>query len=336
MFQLDSQTMDLINKTCNGKKHIKLTVGFFKEGNTAIRVFGEHGETAAESHTYEIGSITKTFTASLLSNYIFENKMQLNDSIQKYIAGLNANNYYPTLRRIATHTAGYSLIYPFSQREYLNLTIDMILGKNQGVNPLRMDLDKMKMLIHKSRLSDTDYKWKYSNFGYSLLGYATGVVSGRGYWDTMNDFLSDELGLSHTYLGTNHNKNLLGFGTKNQKLGNWHWDKHNLIAPAGAISSTAEDLLAYAKLNMYEEKPYFMLCHQKHGRGPQNYEMGLAWWLRQENNYIMEHGGGTGCFSSYLAIDKGKKAASVVLANYRLGINSDKKIGLSILEGLQK
>ncbi|GLC79580.1 serine hydrolase domain-containing protein [Lacrimispora brassicae] len=335
MFQLDSKTMDLINKTCKGKKHIKLTVGFFNDGNTAIKVFGEQGELPAESCIYEIGSITKTFTASLLSKYIFENKMQLNDSIQKYIAGLDTNNYYPTLRRIATHTAGYSPTYPISQREYLNLIIDMILGKNQGINPLQMDLDCMKMLIQKTRLRDTDYRWNYSNFGYSLLGYGAGIVSGKGYWDTMKDFLSTEFGLSHTYLGTYDNKNLSGFGTKNQECGNWHWEKSNLTAPAGAISSTAEDLLTYAKLNMYEEKPYFLLCHQKHSNGPGNYDMGLGWWLRQNNNNIMEHGGGTGCFSSYLAIDKSKKVASVVLANYRLGFDSDKKIGISVLEHLK-
>ena len=78
------------------------------------------------------------------------------------------------------------------------------------------------------------------------------------------------------------------------------------------------------------------LCHQNHAKGPKKYEMGLAWWLLKENNNVLVHGGGTGCFSTFLAIDKSKKVASVVLANYRLGIASDQKIGFSILENLQK
>ncbi len=336
MFQLDKKTLDLIKKTCKGKKHIKLTVGFIIDGEIVIKVFNEDGETDSEGYTYEIGSITKTFTASLLSKYVFENKMQLNDSIQKYIAELDGNQYYPSLRRIATHTAGYPERYPLNQWEFINLFKDMIIGGNiQRVNPLDMDFNKMLALIQKSILKDMDYKWKYSNFGMALLGYAIGTVTGKGYWDAMNDFLVNELGLRHTYLGTSGN-DLSGFSTKNEHCGNWNWDKINLISPAGAISSTAEDMLTYAKLNMYEEKPYLSLCHQKHTKGAKKYDMGLAWWLREENNNIMSHGGGTGCFSSFLAMDKQKKVASVILANYRLGINSDEKIGFSILEGLQK
>jgi CubicO group peptidase (beta-lactamase class C family) len=335
MHQFDSNTMNLIHNACKGKKHIKLTVGFINDGDTVIKAFGKNGEIANESPVYEIGSITKTFTASLLSKCIFEKKMGLDDSVQKYISGLNGTQYNPTLRRIAAHTAGYSPIYPLSQREYLNLIIDMIFGKNQGVNPLKMDLDKMKTLIQKKTLSDKDYKWAYSNFGYALLGYAIGVTSGKDYWDAMNDFLCNELSLRQTYLGIDYDKNMIGYGTKNQECGNWHWDKGNLMAPAGAISSTAEDLLAYAKLNMYEEKPYLSLCHQKHASGPKNYDMGLAWWLREDDNNVFGHGGGTGCFSTFLEIDKGRKVAAVAMANYRLEKDFDRKIGFSVLNNLQ-
>ncbi|WP_246277178.1 beta-lactamase family protein [Neobacillus endophyticus] len=64
--------------------------------------------------------------------------------------------------------------------------------------------------------------------------------------------------------------------------------------------------------------------------------MGLSWFLLKKNNNVCLHGGGTGCFSSFLGFDKEKKVAAVVLANYRLGINDDEKIGFSLLESLQK
>ena len=64
--------------------------------------------------------------------------------------------------------------------------------------------------------------------------------------------------------------------------------------------------------------------------------MGLGWWLHKNNHDILDHGGGTGSFGSFLVIDKSKKLAVVVLSNYRLGINSERKIGLSILENLSK
>ncbi|WP_141434329.1 serine hydrolase [Bacillus sp. 03113] len=337
MFEISDETLRLIKKTCRGKKYLKLTVGYFTDNNSVIKIYNENGELdPSKKYHYEIGSITKTFTVSLLSKYVFENKLSINDSIQKYIEELKEDKYYPTLLRLATHSSGYSGRLPLNKREYYNLILGLTIGGDMNKNnPLNMDFNKMKMLIEKNALKDADYSWKYSNFGMSLIGYGLGTVSSKGYWDTMNDFLHNELGLNDTYLGTSNN-NLHGYDRKNNDCGNWNWTKENLISPAGAISSTADDLLKYAKINIYEDKPYLSLCHKKHGNGNKKYDMGLGWLLLKKNNNVILHGGGTGCFSSFLGIDKEMKVASVVLANYRLGINDDENIGISLLESLQK
>ncbi|MBE5108580.1 beta-lactamase family protein [Bacillus thuringiensis] len=338
MFEISDKTLRLIKKTCKGKEHLRLTIGYLIDDNAVIKMYNENGElNSSKKYHYEIGSITKTFTVSLLSKYIFENKMSINDSIHKYIEGLKENEYYPTLLRLATHSSGYSTRLPLKKREYFKIMLSLIIGSSDmnKNNPLDMDFNKMKILIEKNKLKESDYSWKYSNFGMSLIGYVLGNVSGMGYWDTMNNFLHNELGLSDTYLGTSNN-NLHGYDRKNNDCGNWKWGKENFISPAGAISSTADDLLKYAKINIYEDKPYLSLCHKKHGNGTKKYDMGLGWMLLKKNNNVILHGGGTGCFSSFLGIDKEKKVATVVLANYRLGINDDEKIGISLLESLQK
>lgn len=338
MFEISDETLRLIKKTCRGKKNLKLTVGYLKDNNSVIKIYNENGELdSSKKYYYEIGSITKTFTVSLLSKYVFEKKLSINDSIQKYIEEIKGDVYYPTLLRLATHSSGYSARLPLNKREYSNLILGLIIGGGNlnKHNPLNMDFNKMKMLIENNKLKEMDYSWKYSNFGISLIGYGLGIVSGKGYWDTMDDFLHNELGLSNTYLGTSNN-NLHGYDRKNNDCGNWKWNKENLISPAGAISSTADDLLKYAKINIYEDKPYLSLCHKKHRNGNKKYDMGLGWLLLKKNNNVILHGGGTGCFSSFLGIDKEKKVASVVLANYRLGINDDENIGISLLESLQK
>ena len=55
------------------------------------------------------------------------------------------------------------------------------------------------------------------------------------------------------------------------------------MAPAGDISSTAEDLLEYAKINMFEGKPYLALCHQKYVEA-KKHDMGLGWALQKNKN----------------------------------------------------
>jgi CubicO group peptidase (beta-lactamase class C family) len=94
--------------------------------------------------------------------------------------------------------------------------------------------------------------------------------------------------------------------------------------------------LTYARIHINEERPYLSLSHQNQTRGGRNFDMGLGWMLNRKNKNILFHAGGTGCFSTYLAIDKERKVASVVLSNYRLfGIYSDERLALSALEYLQ-
>jgi CubicO group peptidase (beta-lactamase class C family) len=199
-----------------------------------------------------------------------------------------------------------------------------------------MDYNEMIAIIKKYYLKDKEYGWKYSNIGFSFLGYAIGNALGSEYRDVLDDFLKNELGLKNSFFGTNNEKNLSGFNLKNENCGNWKWE-NNLYAPAGAISSTAEDLLAYLKANMYEEKPYFPLCHKKYASITKNLDMGLGWiqqLYRKSNDKIFWHNGATGCFLTFCGFNKEKKTAAVVLSNYCLF--SVQKLGLSILETIQK
>ncbi|MDY0942412.1 MULTISPECIES: serine hydrolase [Priestia] len=108
MFEISDETLRLINKTCKGKKHLKLTVGYLTDNQSVIKIYNESGEIdSSKKYHYEIGSITKTFTVSLLSKYVSEKKLSINDPIQKYIEELKENTYYPALLSLATHSSGF-------------------------------------------------------------------------------------------------------------------------------------------------------------------------------------------------------------------------------------
>ena len=339
MMQFDPNILAMIKKICKGKKHIKLTIGCIFNGEPTVKVFDENGETKKENYIYEIASVTKTFTASLLAKYIHENKMSLDDSIKKYFDGLDDAKYYPTLKRLATHTAGYSMALPFTWGEFL-------MTPFKGF-PELPNADKVKAVLQKVIRKNKEYPWMYSNFGFLLIGHALGTVSGKGYWHTMDNFLSNELGLPNTYTGTSPEKNLHGYNKHNMDCGNYIFNKcPNIPSGEGDISATAEDLLKYALINMNESKPYLVICHKKYSlassfiatllrnaTGEKEFDMGLGWMLNKEDNNVIWHSGDSDSFSSYLAIDKNKKLATVVLSNYKIDTI---KIGITILEYLQK
>jgi len=119
---MDDKILGMINKSCKDKTNIKLTVGTLDaDDNKEIRVFDQSGEVQNENYIYEIGSITKTFTCSLFAKYIYEQKMSLDDPVSKYVDGLDDGKYYPTLKRLATHTAGYARIHIYEEKPYLTL-----------------------------------------------------------------------------------------------------------------------------------------------------------------------------------------------------------------------
>jgi len=335
MHKLSSELSALIEKECRGRKHLKLTIGTLVDGEKAIRVFGETGEIPNEDYTYEIGSITKTFTASLLGKYIHEGKMSLDDSISKYVDGLDEKTYYPTLKRLATHTAGYGFLPATIWDGVSSFVKPMFTGVRwDGKLPdgLNINEDRMKKLLTENKKEDKDYPWAYSNFGIGLVSYAIGVTSGQGYFDAMDDYLINEFGMKNSYTGTRSDTNLHGFSKKNKDIGNWSFG-NSMIAGAGDISSTADDLLTYARIQMNEELPYLKLCHEKQASVSKMTDMGLGWILLKNKNHVMMHTGGTGCFNTFLVIDKQQKIAYVMMANYLVNLN---KFVMTILKDLEK
>ena len=330
MIKPNAKVQALIKKACKRKKHIKLTVGTYYEGEKMIRVYDKTGEVSNENYTYAIGSVTKPFVGSLLAKYVYEGKMSLDDPISKYIDGLDPSAYYPNLRRLATHTSGYPKHMGWNILRALSNEFALEFGLGGGKTPCKLDFYKMKSLVEKNKREDKDYPWKYANINFALLGYAIGIVSGHGYWDTMDDFLSNELGLTGSYTGVRA-QNLHGYTWLNKDIGNWFTEK-DFMAPCGDISSTADDLLTFAKINMYQEKPYLSLSHKKHANVKENHHMGIGWIL-QKNEQVLMHTGQTSRLLACLGIDMKQKFAVVVLINHDCE-NEIQQIGAVLYEQL--
>ena len=95
---------EMLGYTTKNRKDALITVGIVDKDGASFTVYGENA-TVLPSHEYkyEIGSITKTFTTSLLCKAIYDGKAKLSDSIARYIE-LPPKEYYPSFQRLVTHT----------------------------------------------------------------------------------------------------------------------------------------------------------------------------------------------------------------------------------------
>ena len=338
MIEFNEKTNELIREAIKGKEHIKFTIGVLHEGEMSFKLFDSNGEIPYVSYQYETASVGKVFVTSLLAKYLQKSKMNLDDSIAQYIPELEDDSYYPTLRRLATHTAGYPTTYPLVKSELFKLAIRQIgaifTKKFVSIEDyLKMDYERMIWLTKKSKLEDKEYKWAYSNFGISLLGFSISKVAEKDFWDLMNDYLSQDLGLKNSLMGTDAPNILPGYDSKNRNVGNWSLGAEDYLTPAGNITSTAEDLLKFAKMNIEETPNYLGLCHVRYDMNSKHSDMGLGWWIDYKNPNLFYHSGNIEGFSSVLAFDKKKKTAVVILANVNY-YKEREQLFVDILENL--
>lgn len=183
---------DALDYTLANSSDAVVTVGIIRKGQTSYTVFGEDGtELPAEEHIYEIGSLTKTFTAALVEKGIEEGKINLDDTVDRYL-DLPEGNSYPTIRQLLTHTSGYKAYYFESpmvgnflkgRNDFCGISDDMVLNR-----------------LSKLSVGDEEHTFNYSNFGYATLGLILESVYGEEYATLMNHFAQDELGLQHTQI----------------------------------------------------------------------------------------------------------------------------------------
>lgn len=297
---------EILEYTTKDNADAVITVGIVKNGQISYKVYGENGkELPAELHTYEIGSLTKTFTAAMINKAMQEEKINIDCTIHDYLS-LTEGNAYPTIKELLTHTSGYKGYYLespmlsnfFSGRNYFyGITKEMVSDKVGNLN-----MDK------------TSYDFLYSNYGYAVLGLVLEAVYETDYTSLLNDFAQKELGLTGTQISD-----------KSGDLGKyWDWKEDDAYLSAGAVTSNIEDMLLYAQMQL-ENNLYFSDCHNSlksinastemyKTMGIHMDEIGMSWIIDSKNNIIW-HNGGTGNYNSYLGFNTEIGTAVVVLSN---------------------
>ena len=297
---------DALNYTTHGKPDARITVGIIRDGQASFTVYGENGQVLpAENHTYEIGSLTKTMTAALVSKAVDDGLISLDSSIDAYLS-LSDGKSYPTVAELLTHTSGYSGFYFESP-----MIGNFFAGKNSfcGISREKA-LAKCKSLD----MNKDSYRFNYSNYGYAVLGLVLEAVYEKDYTSLLNEFVQSDLGMTATKI-SEQDGDLDHY---------WAWQENDAYLSAGAVTSNIEDMLRYAQLQL-DETPVFARCHQSlktinassdsyESMGIYLDEIGMAWILDKKNGFIW-HNGGTGHYNSYLGFNSENRTAVVILSN---------------------
>jgi CubicO group peptidase (beta-lactamase class C family) len=247
----------------------------------------------------EIGSITKTMTATLLALLVADGALRLNDEIGRFLAA--GPNGGITLRQLATHTSGLPRIPP-----------NFDLRQADPVNPFAgFTAEFVEKGLREAVI--TDHRHLYSNFGYQLLGLVLERATGQQYPVLLAERLLHPLGMTHSGAGGLGAGTLLAGHFRDREVG--HRD-HPVPGPGG-VSVTIEDLARYAQACLRPPRTPLgaaitaALAPQVR-IGPSR-EQGLAWVVIDGNR--RGHGGGTTGFTSFLIVDPSLGRAVTLMAS---------------------
>jgi len=253
----------------------------------------------------------------MLQQLANEGVMNLDDSVNLYLAPeLNAEQWQAVkLKHLATHTAGIADLPP-----NLNPVMVWILGKNH--DPFTSyDESSLYKGIEGARIKGTGETWKYSNFGFAVLGHILKNVTGESYDDLIEAQILKPLAMqtasTTTFSSANVAPPLKANGSKSNHM------FFNAIASAGALKGSMTDALKFLKAAMQacmqEDALSTAICESTKAvyikiNETETQSLG---WLRSEQSMrsIIWHNGGTRGHRSFLGFVPETNIGLVVLIN---------------------
>ncbi|GAB6902956.1 serine hydrolase domain-containing protein [Kineosporia succinea] len=151
----------------------------------------ETGRRLTVDDQFEIGSVTKTFMASLTLQLVDEGRVELDRPIEDYLPGVVPDGRDITVRMLLNHTSG---IY--------NYTDDEVFRRSVFTDPERVWSEKeiLELAFRYDPNFPPGTNWSYSNTGYIVIGRLLTSVTGETLSRLVRERITEPLGLKHTHL----------------------------------------------------------------------------------------------------------------------------------------
>jgi serine-type D-Ala-D-Ala carboxypeptidase/endopeptidase len=301
-----------------------ITIGIVRHGVRRIFAYG----TAKSDSIYEIGSITKTFTGLVLAQMIAQGLVELNEPVRALLpAGVVAK----------PQGSEISLLDLITQHSGLPRLPDNLARSNPG-NPYAdyHAADLYRFLTRRGVAKVGNPPFLYSNLGVGLLGQALANRARMTYSNLVAQEVTGPLGMQDTVvaLSTEQQRRLIAGHTSDHRVAQ-SWDL-DVLAGAGAIRSTADDMLTYLEANLHPENivprgasaaskirtlpTSLALSHELRADAEPGMRIAFA-WIYDPATGSYWHDGATGGYSSFAFFNPNGDYAAVVLMNTTISAN---------------
>ena len=323
---------DIVKQHVDSGTSPAISVGLVDEHGSRFLNYGEvkkeSGIVPTNKTVYEIGSITKTFTAILATKLVETGAISMEEPIVNCLPEFENSDFDKkkiNLFHLLTHTSGIS---EFSVGLFASQMFSLMITGRSQVKEYNYDLDTFLKYASNLKLKDEPgTTFRYSNVGFGLAGKILERITNKTYDDLVRIHICDELGMSDTginILESHKDQLATGHSFKNKEID--YWDVP-AIESAGSLRSTTEDMIKFleATIGLKETSlsSAFTQCQQTkmnphipptmkfftRSFGISLSTFRLGWFVfPQENIDIFGHDGGTAGFSSFMAMNPERKS----------------------------
>jgi CubicO group peptidase (beta-lactamase class C family) len=303
-----------------------------------------------ENSLFEIGSITKTFTATLLAQKVVDGELSLDDPVQDYLPGDEVTlpdweGILIRLRHLATHTSGLPRVARESGQP-----------KPEGYDPYNPydAYETAHVYDYLNNWCALEFEpgtgYLYSNTGGGLLGHVLGLEDGTSYSQLLAREILEPLGMESTTLDLEaEHIPFLAPGHDERLDSVQNYSAHDIYEGAGFLKSSLREMILYLQANMGligDEAAYELAQQIYYDVGDVTYDdreghfylsIGLGWHIHtmsEEYTYCY-HGGRTNGYMAFMAFDRDHPAGFVVLFNHSLP-NRINQIGEELRAAIRK
>ena len=263
---------------------------------------------------FEIGSITKVFTSTLLADLAWRGELALDTPVQSLLGDgarvPTRDGAEITLEQLATHSSGLPRMPDnFEPADDDNPYVDYTA-------------ERLYAFLSSHELArGIGETVEYSNLGYGLLGHALAQREGRDYETLVARRILEPLRMSDTAVTLTpslQQRVAAGHNDSLDPAANWDFAA---LSGAGSLRSTVNDMVLFLEANLgLEPSPLHGAMQTAHARRATMPEpdtgIGLGWIVHDgKDGRVLWHNGGTGGYSSFIGFDAESQVGVVVLSN---------------------
>lgn len=280
----------------------------------------EHPQRVTAETLFQVGSTSKTFTATALMQLVENGMVDLDATVRTYLPWFALQSEQEaariTVRNLVTHHAGY--------------VGDYFKDTGRGDDAIATIVRKM---ANSPQLVPAGQAFSYSNAAFYVLGHILETLRGGVFEEVIRDCIFEPLGMEHSFYfpeeTITHRVAAGHIVTDDGPKVARPWNTPRSIAPGGGVTSNVIDQLRYAALHIGEAgasnvlRPETITAMQQVQRpaGSMCESIGTSWMLdwAGEGERLVKHGGATNGHLSSFEMIPAKRFAVTVLTNSDTG-----------------